>query len=60
VLRGLFLVSPTAVVTTTLARYTADTFEDVYPDTAWRNIGSMFAPATMPELCNGPCQYQAR
>ena len=51
-LRALFAECPDAVVVTALARYTADTFEDVYPGTATRNVGSMVQPAYMDELCD--------
>lgn len=50
-LRALFAECPDAVIVTALARYTADTFEDVYPSTANRNVGSMLQPAYMDELC---------
>lgn len=52
VYRELFTRYPNATVQTTMARYTAENFEDVYPDTGYRNVGSMVAPAYMPELCD--------
>lgn len=51
VFRELFAQYPEATVQTSMARYTASNFEDVYPDTGNRSIGSMMAPAYMPELC---------
>jgi hypothetical protein len=51
VYREVFAQYPNATVQTSMARYTADNFEDVYPDTGNNNIGSMFAPAYMPDLC---------
>lgn len=53
--RALFAAYPQATVQTTMARYTASNFEDVYPGTGNQNIGSMFAPAYMPELCD--CEH---
>lgn len=52
VFREIFAQYPETVIVTALARYTADTFEDVYPSTAYNNIGSMAAPAYMPQLCD--------
>lgn len=46
---------PDAVVTTSMARYDAATFADVYPATGDVSIGSMVAPAYMPELCD--CEH---
>ena len=51
VYRALFAQYPNATVQTMMARYTAQNFEDTYPGTANHNIGSMMAPAYMPELC---------
>lgn len=51
VFRALFAAYPDATVQTTMARYTAENFEDVYPRTAYVNVGSMAAPANMPNLC---------
>ena len=52
VVRDILAHNPDATVTTALARYTADNFEDTYPATGHRNIGSMVQPAYMPELCD--------
>jgi hypothetical protein len=38
--------------------YTAATFDEVYPPTAWRNLGSEIMPVTMPELCE--CDWHIR
>lgn len=43
---------PGAVFTTSMARYTAANFEDTYPATGSRNIGSAMEPVTMPQLCD--------
>ena len=51
VVRDLLAHHPEAVITTAMARYDAETFEDVYPATADRNVGSMVRPAYMTELC---------
>ncbi len=51
-LRAIFAEAPNARVKTGMARYEgSEGFEDTYPHTANINIGSMFAPAYMPELC---------
>lgn len=55
VVRDLFENHPEASVTTAMARYTPDNFEDTYPDTAHTNVGSAFFPRYMPELCVGSC-----
>lgn len=53
VLRAIFAEYPHAVVTTAMARYAGSAgFEATYPRTADENVGSMFAPAYMPDLCN--------
>jgi len=52
VVRDLLAHHPDAVIVTTMARYDAATFEDTYPATGDKNIGSMMAPAYMPELCD--------
>lgn len=52
VIRELFVISPDAIVTTSLAKYTAANFETTYPQTGNVNIGSLFYPVTMPELCD--------
>lgn len=43
---------PDAAFRTSMARYTAANFEDTYPATGYRNVGSMMCPVTMPELCD--------
>jgi hypothetical protein len=48
-LRALFVVNPRAVVITSMARYTAENFESVFPPTGQKNIGSMMNPCTMPQ-----------
>lgn len=60
VYREIFSIAPDAVITTTLARYTKENFETVYPQTAFTNVGSQFQPVTMPELCTGPCVGDTR
>lgn len=53
VLAELFSVNPGAVIVTTMARYDGvDGFLRNYPPTADVNVGSMIAPAYMPELCD--------
>lgn len=53
VLRALFVINPEAVITTKMAQYRGiEGFEENYPRTADQNIGSLFAPAYMPELCD--------
>lgn len=52
VLTEIFDINPDARVRTSLAHYVGrDGFESSYPATAYKNIGSMFQPAYMPELC---------
>lgn len=52
-LRAVFEVYPHATVKTSLATYKgSDGFESTYPATANKNIGSMAAPAYMPDLCD--------
>lgn len=61
VLRAVFAEYPHAVVTTALARYEgAAGFESTYASTAYKNIGSMAAPAFMPDLCDGLCAGSER
>lgn len=56
VIRAVMAVNPSAVVRTGKAVYRGSTgFEDTYPSTAEQNVGSMFSPAYMPELCVGTC-----
>jgi hypothetical protein len=53
ILRALFQAHPQAVIVTAMARYEGLAgFEDTYPDTAHKNIGSMMEPAYMPALCD--------
>lgn len=53
VLAELFETNPNARVRTSLAVYKGrDGFNSSYPATAYKNIGSMVAPAYMPELCD--------
>lgn len=58
--RALFAHNPKAVVVTGLVRrngvpaYTAENFEDTFPDTAYINIGSQMQPVTMPECTIDP------
>ena len=42
---------PHARFVTAMARYDASNFEETYPDTAHKNVGSVMSPAYMPELC---------
>lgn len=52
VLARIFETYPNARVRTSMAHYVgAAGFEETYPATADRNIGSQFAPAYMPDLC---------
>ena len=55
VIAELFVINPDAVVTTSMARYTSDNWEETYPPTGNVNVGSMVAPAYMPELCD--CEH---
>lgn len=53
--RRLFELEPTAIVTSSRmgdVRYTADTFELVYPATGEWNIGSHFAPCAFRDACD--------
>lgn len=53
--RRLFELEPTAIVTSSRMgdiRYTADTFETVYPATDGWNIGSIFAPCVFRDACD--------
>jgi hypothetical protein len=50
-MRALFAIDPHARLRTGMAFYDgAEGFEATYPATAYKNIGSMMAPATMPDL----------
>lgn len=51
--RALFALAPEAVVSTALARYTAENFESAYPSTD-RNIGPMVASMFHSEACSCP------
>lgn len=52
VLAAAFDVNPDLRVHTMMARYIGrDGFNDLFPDTANHNIGSIVSPAYMPELC---------
>lgn len=51
--------APDATIATAMARYRGlQGFKDLYPGTANRNIGSLAAPAYMPDLCQ--CTYPIR
>ena len=52
VIRDILANHPDAVIITSMARYTSANFEDTYPSTANQNIGSMYMPRYMPELCD--------
>ena len=63
VLANVFALAPDAIITTSLANnrfrdgtyhpaYTAANWEANYPTTGDINIGSLFNPVTMPELCD--------
>lgn len=45
------LREPGRRVTTSMARYTSENFEDLYPATGHVNIGSRMEPRKMPDLC---------
>lgn len=48
-----FEINPNARVKASLANYKGQRdFEQSYPATAYKNIGSMVSPAYMPELCD--------
>lgn len=52
VMYAVFAINPKARIATALAIYRGlDDFERKFPATGDRNIGSMMAPAYMPELC---------
>lgn len=51
-IRAILTQYPHAIVSTGMARYEGLAgFERVYPETANANIGSLFAPRFMPDLC---------
>lgn len=52
--RSLFQVAPDASVKTAWAQYNASNFEDVFPETGWRNIGSQILPCYACEACDCP------
>jgi hypothetical protein len=53
VLSAIFAEYPDATIKTAMATYRgAEGFEDRYPGTADRNIGSVVEPAYMPDLCD--------
>lgn len=53
VMRAIFAEYPHAVITSAMARYEgSDGFENTYPATANRNIGSMASPAYASDLCD--------
>jgi len=56
VVRATLREYPQAIVKTSMARYTYANFEDVYPGTGERNVGSLFQPAYMPDLCD--CDHE--
>lgn len=64
-LAGLFAAFPEAVVHSSLGREGAITyrgrsgFEETFPGTGSRNIGSDYCPAYMPDLCGDLCEHSA-
>lgn len=57
VFRAVMEVNPDAVIRSAKAVYRgSEGFEETYPSTGFQNVGSMFAPAYMPELCVGTCE----
>ena len=56
VVRGIMAVNPDAKVRSAAAVYDGSVgFERVYPGTAERNVGSLYQPQYMPNLCVGAC-----
>lgn len=52
VLQAMFYAYPDARARTAMAVYRGlDGFQELYPETAYKNIGSQMFPAYMPELC---------
>lgn len=54
--RALFKVAPDATISTARLRrdkirYSADTFEEVFPETGYANIGSQFQPCNFQDAC---------
>lgn len=55
----IFAVHPDVTIRTAIATYKGlSGFHDTYPATAWHNIGSVMAPAYMPDLCDCPAHYR--
>ena len=53
VMREIFKLAPDALLITALARYEGiEGFEDLFEETGYRNIGSMYAPMDMCEACH--------
>jgi hypothetical protein len=55
--RALFAEFPEATVTTYrmgLIHYTAENFEDTFPDTGWINVGPPIAPVSASDACKCP------
>ena len=56
VVRAIMAVNPDAKVRSMKAVYDGSVgFERVYPSTAETNIGSLYQPAYMPDMCVGSC-----
>jgi hypothetical protein len=56
VFRAVYDINEDAVIRSAKAVYKGrDGFEAVYPTTADQNVGSLFQPAYMPEMCVGTC-----
>lgn len=50
--RALYKLSPSAVISSALATYDgADDFEETFPGTGYRNIGSQAEPMSMHDAC---------
>jgi hypothetical protein len=52
VYRDLLQHHPDLVITTAMARYTSENFEDTFPSTADVNVGNMMQWVSMADLCN--------
>ena len=51
-MRAVFRVNPDARIKTMWADYKgSEVFEDIFPDTAYKNVGSMMYPATADSVC---------
>lgn len=60
VIRAMMVTNPDTVVRSSQAVYRgSDDFENVYPDTAYVNVGSLFQPSYLAENCVGECAGQA-